>query len=431
MTTYLGTIVADFKTALATKLEAGGSSCTLQNATDDDGVALPSGTYFFTVDGDNSQKEHIMATLSGTSLTSIYSVSRQGVQTANAVREHRIGASIAITNFAHIAYLYQASKDYTDSVVIAGGVDASSTVKGISKLSLDPVSATEPIAVGDNDPRIPSTDENDALAGTSGTPSSSNKYVTADDVATSDTDDKIVRQTSDKKVVWIDEAAASGDMVYFDGSNWQDLPKGTETQLLSQGANYPAWTDSKAEYSVNSYHDTNKITYTIPVIGNNTVTAAMPWTFSNASFTAANSGYGVLTPTNASNSTYSPNAEAMKSYRVRVKLLSATSAANYFIWGITNAASPTQIKQGFSVDSSGKLEAVSDNRASVTEITGITVTNFNDYAIHYVGSQVLFYVNGVLKATHSSTSTGNPAYVCGGGNAAYNIYTYAPIITLA
>ena len=37
----------------------------------------------------------------------------------------------------------------------AGGVpDASSTVKGVTKLSVDPVLANDPIAVGDNDPRI-------------------------------------------------------------------------------------------------------------------------------------------------------------------------------------------------------------------------------------------------------------------------------------
>jgi hypothetical protein len=113
-----------------------------------------------------------------------------------------------------------------------GGADASSTVKGISKLSLDPVSATDPIAVGDNDPRnsderVPtdgsvtaakvdsslkpsgtaaSTDESlrrlgtgsthaaagddsrfptagqkNALAGTSGVPGTGNEYVTTQD----------------------------------------------------------------------------------------------------------------------------------------------------------------------------------------------------------------------------------------------------------
>lgn len=59
--------------------------------------------------------------------------------------------------------------------------DASSTVKGISFLSTNPVVSTTPIAVGDNDTRVPSQAENDALVGTNGTPSSSNKYVTDSD----------------------------------------------------------------------------------------------------------------------------------------------------------------------------------------------------------------------------------------------------------
>ena len=212
MATKLGKIIADFRTSLATKLSAGASTCSLQSATDDDGVALPSGTYFFTIDGDNSQKEHIVATLSGTSLTAISSISRQGVQTSNAVREHRIGASVVITNFAHIKYIndlldgttdfnaslplkydgtatisnanHFATKDYVDGVAIAGGADASTTVKGITRLSVAPVSATIPIAVGQNDPKVPTIDVSSvtagmvsALAANNGTPGSGNKYV--------------------------------------------------------------------------------------------------------------------------------------------------------------------------------------------------------------------------------------------------------------
>jgi hypothetical protein len=60
-------------------------------------------------------------------------------------------------------------------------VDASTTVKGITKLSTAPASATDPIAVGDNDGRVPSQGENDALQGTSGTPSNTNRYVTDGD----------------------------------------------------------------------------------------------------------------------------------------------------------------------------------------------------------------------------------------------------------
>ena len=60
-------------------------------------------------------------------------------------------------------------------------VDASTSTKGIAKASVAPASATEPIFVGDNDPRVPTTGENDALQGTSGTPSNTNRFVTDGD----------------------------------------------------------------------------------------------------------------------------------------------------------------------------------------------------------------------------------------------------------
>jgi hypothetical protein len=72
-----------------------------------------------------------------------------------------------------------ASKGYADGLAIAGSPNSSTTVKGIGQVSVAPASPTTPIFVGDNDPRVPTQAENDALAGT-GIPSSSNKYVTYD-----------------------------------------------------------------------------------------------------------------------------------------------------------------------------------------------------------------------------------------------------------
>lgn len=209
MATLTGKIVADFTTSLAAALAVGATSGTLQSATDDDGVALPSGRYFFTIDGSNSSKEHISCSLSGTALTSIKSVSRQGVETSGTARAHRLGATVTITDFAHILQINNlvngttdldssdplkydgtatisdnnalATKAYVDGVAIAGSPDSSTSVKGIGRVSVAPASAATPIFVGDNDPRVPTQDENNALVGTSGTPSTSNKFVTNDD----------------------------------------------------------------------------------------------------------------------------------------------------------------------------------------------------------------------------------------------------------
>lgn len=114
MSTKLAKIIADFNTSLATKVSIAGTTATLQSATDDDGVALPSGRYFFTVDGNNSSKEHFSCDLSGTALTNLKSISRQGVETAGAVRAHRVGATVIITNFAHLKFINDLLDGTTD-----------------------------------------------------------------------------------------------------------------------------------------------------------------------------------------------------------------------------------------------------------------------------------------------------------------------------
>lgn len=61
-----------------------------------------------------------------------------------------------------------ATMKYVNDTAIAGAPDAGSTTKGITKLSVAPVSATDPIAIGDNDPRLTSS---------SGTLSATNKIM--------------------------------------------------------------------------------------------------------------------------------------------------------------------------------------------------------------------------------------------------------------
>jgi len=65
--------------------------------------------------------------------------------------------------------------------------DASNVQKGIVKLSVAPLVAVEPVAVGSNDGRVPTQNENDALAGSAGVPSAVNVYVTNQDPRNTDT----------------------------------------------------------------------------------------------------------------------------------------------------------------------------------------------------------------------------------------------------
>lgn len=81
----------------------------------------------------------------------------------------------------------KAAKTYGDGLAAAGAADASTSTKGIAKTSVAPASPTDPIVVGTNDGRVPTQGENDAAAGTTGTPSSTNKFVTETDPNFTDT----------------------------------------------------------------------------------------------------------------------------------------------------------------------------------------------------------------------------------------------------
>jgi len=111
--------------------------------------------------------------------------------------------------------LEAASKGYVDGIAIAGSPDSSTTVKGIGKVSVAPASPTAPIFVGDNDPRVPTQAENDALVGT-GTPSSSNKYVTEDTLVSEIDSVTTFGDGSDGNVTIAAPTTLTRDMYYND-----------------------------------------------------------------------------------------------------------------------------------------------------------------------------------------------------------------------
>jgi len=181
-------IIADFETQLATAVAVGGTSFTLTSATDDDGVALPSGLYYFTVDNGSNQKEYLSGTLSGTTVSSVVSVSRQGVETSGAVRAHRVGASVIISDWATY-------KKYIDGATVAGASDADATTKGVVEIAtqaeIDANTATgsslakivispDQLVLSKYGTQLPSSAEKSALAGGGylGTPGSGNKFLT-------------------------------------------------------------------------------------------------------------------------------------------------------------------------------------------------------------------------------------------------------------
>lgn len=102
------TIVADFNTSLQAGVSVGDTIGVLQSVIDADGIAVVPGRYFFTIDGGNTIKEHISCNLDASgNMTAIKSISRQGAESTGFVRAHRLGATVTITDFAHILAILQ------------------------------------------------------------------------------------------------------------------------------------------------------------------------------------------------------------------------------------------------------------------------------------------------------------------------------------
>lgn len=103
MTATLLKTFADVELSLASAVNVGATTATLSSASDEDDVALPSGMYGFTIDGDNSAKEYIICTLTSTALTSVQHISRQGAATTGFANYHRVGATVTITDWATLS----------------------------------------------------------------------------------------------------------------------------------------------------------------------------------------------------------------------------------------------------------------------------------------------------------------------------------------
>ncbi len=137
-------IIADFTTQLSVAIAVGGTTGTLNSNLDDDGNALPTGKYYFTIDANNSGKEYITCTNTSGALTGIKTVSRQKIETSGAARAHRVGAIVEITDFATY-------KDYIDEATIAGIVPADTTTLGGVYTTTDTASS---VVVSTDDPRL-------------------------------------------------------------------------------------------------------------------------------------------------------------------------------------------------------------------------------------------------------------------------------------
>jgi hypothetical protein len=255
-------------------------------------------------------------------------------------------------------------------------------------------------------------DEQDALVGTSGTPSSSNKFVTNDDVAATATASKVARRNATGDVTVPATPTAPTDAA---SKGYVDASDAALNRVV--GVGLP--TASK------TYHN-----FVIPYAISTDVPTSNFWDTAGDSSFAGSMGSVVLS---------SAGSDATKS------ILTTRSIWNYvgsdsdldlkfdtgkdviveFIhqcnavgveqlgWGLSSSNAPfidyddqTVDAACFTVDAAGALFAHTGNAGAghtETPITGITLTNKNVYRIEFnPGVDVKFYVNGILRFFRNS-----------------------------
>ncbi len=227
-------LIALFETTIIGNIGSTDTSLTLFDNTTKDGTALASGVYGFIINEGSANEEFVIGTVAGTAVTSMLrgiSVVDGKTEIAGNKHPHRVGESIKITNhpvllrivrilrgtdtflsteiirydaeptFAygqHQLVTWDKAKDYIDAASAGGVVDADLITAGkVEIATFGEINAgsdvggsgsglavrPDQLALSIYAVRLPTADQKLALAGTSGSPSGTNKYVTNDDTA--------------------------------------------------------------------------------------------------------------------------------------------------------------------------------------------------------------------------------------------------------
>lgn len=304
-----------------------------------------------------------------------------------------------------------ATKKYVDDVAIAGAPKATDSVYGITRLSVAAASALAPIAVGDNDPRVPTQSENDALAGTSGSPSSTNKYVTNDDTATAATASKVARRLASGDITVPATPTNSTDA---GSKSYIDAGDAAVTALIPSQNYYPNTLGTFGTYFTQTSRIDADLGWTVtgtPFLGGNWLGV------SNATTTKASIPLGGR-PTSATNAVqWNSGIDFRVAYTFKTDFLSAgtTPAGAGDIWyfhgfaissdGANTLAdiTDTSRRAGFACYD-GRIYAVTANGTNVesTDIQADAIDTLRHHLIDFTSTQVRYYINGTLVATHTT-----------------------------
>ena len=110
------------RTTLATEIAVGGTTGTLQSVTDSDGNTIDNGVYFLTLDGDGTQKEYIKCTVTGTALTNIRTINRQGYASlwhSTQAPHWREGANHELRSYRYMLDLLDGTTDFDSATPLA------------------------------------------------------------------------------------------------------------------------------------------------------------------------------------------------------------------------------------------------------------------------------------------------------------------------
>ena len=447
---------ANFQSSLAVKMSSTASSFTLNDSTDDDGSSL-SGTYQFVFDEGTSKEEHVIASMSGAAGTvTTRGCSRVDGKTLVAGNrfEHDRGATVKMSNVQLIRVINRlngdeafdspdwtgvqsidglatptsgettkaANVDYVNSIAISGSPDATESIKGIVELAtqaeIDAGTETGgvgPLTVNPKNlatsiykSQLPSADEKAALAGTSGTPASGNKYVTNDDTSATAAASKVVRSGAGSKIaegyLQMTDAQAT---TLTDGSNADELH-----------VHFPSITDY-ANFKLGWE-------MTVDAVGGSTGSHTRAALSSRIATGASANNYNAfdLDISNVSaNDEFDWDNDYVWVGSFRLEQVDACRA--FFGLGYEANIDPTTTggrneSAAFFYDEAQELRAYLDNGTNYEEsapITGYTLTDYNDFKIVYTGgTDAKFYINGTLVATlntymPSGSTDFNPIHV--------------------
>lgn len=114
---------------------------TLAGNTTKDGETLPNGLYCVTLNQGKANEQHLLGTLTGTTLSGIQTVSRLGALSAGAGKAASINDEVKITDFVNLKYLVEdVDQLNTDvaAIIASGAPDSTTAQKGIGRITASP-----------------------------------------------------------------------------------------------------------------------------------------------------------------------------------------------------------------------------------------------------------------------------------------------------